>query len=72
MGALMFLQKVRNYLPVDTGLKVQRQISQLPSLAMISTSHSAVELFGIHYSATGRQRRHIFSEYALRKFGKSL
>ena len=45
MGALMHLQKLRNYLPVDITLEVQRQISQLLSLAMISTSHYPVELF---------------------------
>jgi hypothetical protein len=45
MGTLMFLQKVHHYLPVDIPLKVQRLISQLPSLAMISTSHSPFELF---------------------------
>jgi hypothetical protein len=45
MGALMLLQKVRNYLPIDLTLRVQRQISQLPSLVMISTSHFPAELF---------------------------
>jgi hypothetical protein len=44
MGTFTLLQKVRNYWPVDITLKV-RQIPQLSSLAMNSTSHSPVGLF---------------------------